>query len=52
MAEPIPYREFLKKRLQDLDEAEEYLKAALKNGDPEAFFHALKDIADAHDQPL
>ena len=48
MAEPIPYKDFLQKRLQDLEEAEEYLKKALESGDPEAFFFALKDIAAAH----
>ncbi|MBS0650323.1 MAG: putative addiction module antidote protein [Verrucomicrobia bacterium] len=41
------YKEHLLERLQDSEEAAEYLNAALHDDDPHAFLLALRDITEA-----
>lgn len=47
MARSKSYQEDLVKSLKDLNEAVEYLNAALEDGDPEVFLLALRDVAEA-----
>jgi len=47
MAKTRSYQKELVKSLKDRDEAQEYLNAALEDGDPEVFLLALRDVAEA-----
>jgi probable addiction module antidote protein len=42
------YRDELLQDLQDPDEAQAYLNAALSDADPQVFLLALRDVVDAH----
>lgn len=42
------YKEDLLRALQDPEEAQEYLNAALEDEDPHVFLLALRDVADAN----
>ncbi len=47
MSKTIKYKEYLDESLKNIEEAAEYLNAALKEGDLSLFALALKDVANA-----
>jgi probable addiction module antidote protein len=47
MTKSKPYQPDLIENLRDAGEAEEYLNAALEEGDPELFLLALRNVAEA-----
>jgi probable addiction module antidote protein len=47
MSKSRPYQKNLIESLRDLREAEEYLNAALEEGNPELFLLALRNVAEA-----